>query len=107
MDKIWSRLSYDPPLARTEVPGGWLYRTATPNEGCAMTFVPKPLPEVAAEKAKLVSAIRDLLRQHDHNGIKSWEPSSATLRARVLVGYGDEPCHGPQDTTCPSCGLGG
>jgi hypothetical protein len=19
----------------------------------------------------------------------------------------DDPCHGPQDTTCPSCGLGG
>jgi hypothetical protein len=24
-----------------------------------------------------------------------------------LAGEPDEPCHGPQDTTCPSCGLGG
>jgi hypothetical protein len=23
-----------------------------------------------------------------------------------LVPEGDDPCHGPQDTYCPSCGLG-
>lgn len=24
----------------------------------------------------------------------------------ALAADGEEPCHGPQDTTCPSCGLG-
>jgi hypothetical protein len=23
-----------------------------------------------------------------------------------LPDFGDDPCHGPEDTTCPSCGLG-
>ena len=32
--------------------------------------------------------------------------SDIPARMRELEAENDEPCHGPQDTTCPSCGLG-
>jgi hypothetical protein len=71
------------------------------------------ISRLQAENAKLRAELEQVESENEHhirlafvdagaNPARTWKEEAERLAAL----QSDDPCHGPDDTTCPSCGLG-